>query len=119
MTLYRLFPAALFVLALAGCSTTSAVVSPIPSDREVVAYVTSNWSDYDAQFALLSQRQGQTAAIVSVTDVECVADDGDARCTFIVQGRFEDGVVLRQPMESYFQRQGDGSIEELIPVLPA
>ncbi len=52
-------------------------------------------------------------------NVECVAERGDASCTFIVQGRFRDGVVLRRSLDSLFRRQADGSIEQLIPVIAA
>ena len=109
--------AALSVCALAACATTPTVPSAIPSRKEVVDYVTTNWGYYDARFAFLSERRGQSPVLVSVTDVRCDADSGNANCTFTVQGRFGDGVVLRQPMESLFQRQTDGSIEMLIPVM--
>lgn len=88
----------------------------MPTDAEVVAYVTTNWSSYDRRLAFLAGRRGQSPSLVSVTDVECREDDGDAACTFVAEGRFSDGTVLRQPMESAFQRQSDGSIEMLIPV---
>ena len=75
-----------------------------------------HWGYYDARFAFLSERRDQSVALVSVTDVECEADGGNARCNFVAQGRFEDGTILRRSMESRFQRQADGSIEMLIPV---
>ena len=117
MTLHRLLPAGLSALTLVGCATAPATLSPIPSDREVIAYVTTNWDAYDARFAFLSERRGQSSSPVSVTNVECVADGGDANCTFTVQGRFQDGVVLRRSLDSLFQRQPDGSIEQLIPII--
>jgi|JI6StandDraft_1071083.scaffolds.fasta_scaffold663993_1 hypothetical protein len=116
MKLHPFLSAALSIAALVGCATTSPGPSTVPSDREVVAYVTTNWGYYDARFAFLSERRDQSVALVSVTDVECEADGGNARCNFVAQGRFEDGTILRRSMESRFQRQADGSIEMLIPV---
>lgn len=116
MFLHHRLSAALFILALAGCATAPAEPSPIPSDREVVAFVMATWDHYDARFAFLSDRRGQSSAPLSVTNVECGPDGDDAKCTFVVRGRFGDGVVVTQPMESFFQRQSDGSIEVLIPV---
>ena len=116
MTRFHLFPAALSVLAVVGCATTPTEMSSVPSDREVVAYVTANWDAYDARLAFLSERRGQSPILVSVTNVECAPDGGNAKCTFDVRGRFEDGSVLTRPIESLFQRQDDGSIEMLIPV---
>jgi len=116
MILHPILVAGLSVLTVIGCATAPATPSPIPSDREVVAYVTANWDQYDARFAFLSERRGQSPSLVSVTNVDCAADGGDARCTFTVQGRFQDGVVLRRSLDSLFQRQADGSIEKLIPV---
>lgn len=109
--------AVLSILALAGCATTPAVPSPIPSDREVVAFVMTTWDHFDARFAYLSDRRGQSSTPISVTNVECGPDEENAKCTLVVRGRFGDGVIVSQPMESLFQRQPDGSIEVLIPVV--
>ena len=118
MTLSRLFPAAVSVFALAGCATAPNASSALPSNREVVAYVAANWSDsYGPLFAYLNQRPGQPVVLVSVKDVECATDDGDARCSFAVQGRFGDGSILQRPMDSAFRRRADGSIVQLIPVV--
>ena len=112
----HLLPVALSALATA-CATAPVEPSPIPSDREVIAYVTTNWGYFDARFAFLSDRRDQSPALVSVTDVDCTPEEGHARCTFAVSGRFADGVVLRQPMGSHFRREPDGSIEMLIEVV--
>ncbi|WP_439470293.1 hypothetical protein [Brevundimonas sp.] len=109
--------APLSILAAAGCATAPASPSSIPSDREVAAYVQTNWAIYEGQFAFVSERRDQSAVLVSVTNVDCAAVEGDARCTFDVQGRFADGTVLKRPLESRFRRQADGSIEMLIPVV--
>jgi len=116
MTLHRLLPAALFVLAPVGFATAQTAPSALPSDREVVAYVTTNWVHYDTRFAFLSGRPDQSPALVSVTKVECAADGETASCTFVVRGRFADGAVLRRAMDGHFGRRADGSIEMLIEV---
>lgn len=108
--------AALSALVLSGCATSSPTPSLVPSDREVIAYVTTHWDYYEGRFAFLSDRAGQSPSLLSVTDVECQPDDGDAMCTFTARGRFQDGMILRRSMDSLFQRQDDGSIEMLIPV---
>ncbi len=117
MALRLLLSAALSILALVGCATAPATPSPIPSDREVIAFVMATWDHYDRRFAYLSERRGQSSNPISVTNVECGPDGEDAKCTFIVKGRFGDGTVVSQPMESFFQRQPDGSIDVLIPVV--
>jgi hypothetical protein len=109
--------ASLSVLAAAGCATAPGSPSSIPSDREVAAYVTTNWQNYQGRFAFLSERRGESPTLVSVRNIECAAVNGDAECTFDVQGRFADGTVLKRPLESRFRRQADGSIEMLIPVV--
>lgn len=113
----QLLPVAITMLALTGCATGPSVPSPVPSDREVVAYVRANWDAYDARLAFLSGRRGQSPTLVSVSNVECAPDGSDARCTLDVEGRFEDGTVVKRAIESLFQRQTDGSIEMLIPVV--
>ena len=113
----QLIPAALFILALTSCASAPPASSSVPSDREVVAYVTTTWDHYDQEFAFLSDRQGQSPIVLSVRNVECVPDGDDAKCTFVVRGRFGDGAVVSQPMESFFARRPDGSIEVLIPVV--
>ncbi len=108
-------PGVLCVLALAGCATAPGP-SPIPSDREVVAFVMTSWDHYDARFAYLSERRGQSSTPISVTNVDCGPDREDAKCTFVVRARFVDGAVVSQSMESAFQRGPDGAIDVLIPV---
>lgn len=110
-------PVALAALALASCATAQPGLSTLPSDTEVVTYVTTHWNYYSARFAWLSDRRGASPTLLSVKSVECREAAGHAKCTFLAEGRFEDGKVLRQPMDGAFGRQADGSIEMLIPVV--
>ena len=89
----------------------------IPPDREVAAHVRANWAEYTARVAFLSGRRGQSSTLVSVSNIECVQEGYDAPCTFDVRARFEDGTVITSRVDSRYQRQFDGSLERLIPVV--
>lgn len=117
MAFSRILAAALAALALSSCATAQPGPSTLPSDAEVVTYVTTNWNYYSGRFAWLSDRREASSTLLSVKDVECREDAGHAKCAFVAEARFEDGRILRQPMDSAFGRQADGSIEMLIQVV--
>jgi len=112
-----LLSATLLLMASAGCASAPTALSPIPTDREVVAFVMSTWDHYDRRFAYLSGRREQSSTPLSVRNIECGPDGEAAKCTFMVRARFADGAIVAQPMESAFQRGPDGTIDVLIPVL--
>lgn len=89
------------------------------SDREVKAYVTEHWENFQLRLAYLVGKQGQPSTLLSINAVDCGPSEGHIACTFSPRARFADGTVSTAPVEVMFGRQPDGTIEQLLEVIGA
>ena len=108
---------AITVTAVSACvSGPSSISADMASDREIQAYVTEHWTNFQFRLAYLVGKQGQSSTLLSVEAVDCGPSEGHIACTFSPRARFADGTVSTAQVEGMFGRQPDGSLEQLLRV---
>ena len=108
------------LIPLWGCATTFAPDDsgsriPPPTAEEVIAHVGEEWSaDYSHRFATFASRRGDSAELLSVTNVTCGTYYGHPDCRFDVKGKFADGSEKLVNLSSTFMRDQEGRLKAVI-----
>ena len=115
----RLRPSLALLPLLAGCTTPRAVGHPeivptLPTAEEVSAYVASYWDHVGKTFARFSNRQGESAELVEVSDVSCSYTYTTPECWYVVTGRFGNDASVQQRLFSQFERDEHGHLVEVV-----
>lgn len=106
-------------LALAGCATSRTFedtqpAPALPNAEELSRYVTSHWSDLSKTFARFSNRPGQTAELIGVSEVSCGYTYTTPECSYQVAGRFGDEPKVQHRLVSQFDRDAAGNLVDVI-----
>jgi hypothetical protein len=116
----RYLPAPLVFLVLIGCTPKVlgeevVVAEPLPTSEEVIAYVSSRWSDdYGRRFAREVSRRGETAELLAVTNVSCSYRYNTPDCEFQVAARFDGELEQRRKLSETFGRDAAGHLEAIL-----
>lgn len=107
------------IACLTGCASSGGQFEDvdIPTEAEVTAYVTANWSVYEDRVSRFANRSGQPSDLVSVGEVDCVVEYGIRECLFTVVAKFPDGSVFQRQLDSQFDRDDHGALFETIVLI--
>ncbi len=104
---------------LTGCASSGSRFDEvdIPTETEITAYVTANWSVYEDRVSRFASRTGQRSDLVSVSEVDCFLEYGIRECLFTVVAKFPDGSVFQRQLFSQFDRDEHGALFETIVLI--
>lgn len=100
--------------ACAGGQSFNVERPPLPTQAEVIEYITSHWSEWEPRFARFASRQGEAAALGVIKNVSCDYLYSTPECWAEVTARFGDGSEQTQKMFSQFERDEAGKLKEVI-----
>lgn len=104
------------LILLTGCATsgTPVVLPPRPSEAEVQDYVRTQWATYDRRLGVSAGRKGESATLISVSNVICTPYYIAWACAFDVTAQFGSQPALTQRLVSQYDCTETGALNEIV-----
>lgn len=111
--------AACSAVLLTACAHPNDARLMMPTTTEISGYVAEHWTaDFNARFSRFAGQPGQSSELVSVSNARCQPSFGGeiAECYYVVTALFSGGEGVTRELWSQFERNDDGSLNEVLIV---